>query len=194
MTKDAEVCTKRETMMTTAEGEVLAQSIADAVAFNDAAFAKLADYREPLMALWLCFDSLGDGEKIMGCETKTEYCKRFLNRSMRAVQHLIYGREQCSLADQELALEETTDGIVVPPEVQNAQEHFPVKRPARRKVAGEKSDVEKLRHQYEGVTSFKWKLNTSNISSGVDSCDGHFDLTLVGLTPDELKRRMELLA
>jgi hypothetical protein len=57
------------------------------------AFAKLADYKEDIIALRGEFALLLDGETIHGCTTWTEFCETVLNRSIRAVQYLVSGRE-----------------------------------------------------------------------------------------------------
>ena len=70
--------------LTSTEREALAQKVASA-------FAKLAQHKEDIEQLWREFAALKDGEAIMGCTTKTEFCERVLGRSIRAIQYLING-------------------------------------------------------------------------------------------------------
>jgi hypothetical protein len=76
-----------------ADREALAQKVASAF---QAAFSKLIEHKTDIERLWQEFESLKVGEVIMGCRTKSEFCENVLHRSMRAVQYLVYGREQCS--------------------------------------------------------------------------------------------------
>jgi hypothetical protein len=82
-----------QTDTSTAAREALAQKVA-------AAFARLADHKEDIERLWQEFASLQDGETIMGCATKTEFCERVLGRSIRAIQYLLNGRTQLGRREQ----------------------------------------------------------------------------------------------
>jgi hypothetical protein len=66
------------------EREALAQKVA-------AAFARLADHKEDIERLWQEFANLQEGETIMGCQTKTEFCEKVLGRSIRAVRYMLDG-------------------------------------------------------------------------------------------------------
>ncbi|MGB7438704.1 MAG: hypothetical protein WBW49_25065, partial [Candidatus Acidiferrum sp.] len=58
---------------------------------------KLRALEPYLRELWSRFRRLKPGQTIMGCSTKTEFAEKHLNRSLRAVEYLLYGRsEQCS--------------------------------------------------------------------------------------------------
>ena len=52
---------------------------------------KLVELKKPIRQLWYYFDHLKTGERILGCATKTEYCKKFLHVSLRAVQYMLAG-------------------------------------------------------------------------------------------------------
>jgi hypothetical protein len=70
----------------------------DALALNviegfKTACAKLAEIKPLIEQLWHEFDNLEPGEKILGCGTKKAFCKQYLNRSPRAIQYLLYGRQ-----------------------------------------------------------------------------------------------------
>lgn len=52
---------------------------------------KLMDLEEDIRALWTEFDNLGDGETIMGCATKREFCIKILDRTPRAVRYMLTG-------------------------------------------------------------------------------------------------------
>ena len=52
---------------------------------------KLMDLEEDIRALWIEFEDLRDGETIMGCHTKKEFCKEKLNRTPRAIQYMLTG-------------------------------------------------------------------------------------------------------
>jgi hypothetical protein len=70
--------------LTSTEREALAQKVASA-------FAKLADHKKDIERLCQEFAALKDGETIMGCTTKTEFCDRVLGRSIRAVRYMLDG-------------------------------------------------------------------------------------------------------
>lgn len=84
------------------DAERLAKGI---LARMDSIVAKLRNLEDDIRKLWDEFDKLKDGETILGCKTKKEFCKRKLHRTPRALQYLLYGRteakpapagEQCS--------------------------------------------------------------------------------------------------
>jgi len=54
--------------------------------------AKLVQLKSYIQVLWGRFEDLNDGETIAGCRTKEEFCEKCLNRSIRAVQYMLYGR------------------------------------------------------------------------------------------------------
>jgi hypothetical protein len=76
-----------------AHREALAEKVASAF---QSAFSKLEEHKADIEKLWKEFECLRSGETIMGCKAKTEFCTKVLHRTPRAVQYLIYGREQCS--------------------------------------------------------------------------------------------------
>ena len=53
--------------------------------------ASLKDLETDIRALWEEFERLQDGETIMGCRTKGEFCDRILGRTPRAVQYMLKG-------------------------------------------------------------------------------------------------------
>jgi len=53
---------------------------------------KLKDLEADLRRLWVAFEKLPKGEKILGCRTKAQFCEKKLHRTPRAIQHLLYGR------------------------------------------------------------------------------------------------------
>jgi hypothetical protein len=53
---------------------------------------KLRELEADLRRLWVAFENLPKGEKILGCRTKAQFCEKKLNRTPRAIQHLLYGR------------------------------------------------------------------------------------------------------
>lgn len=53
---------------------------------------KLKDLEADLRRLWVAFETLPKGEKILGCRTKAQFCEKKLDRTPRAIQHLLYGR------------------------------------------------------------------------------------------------------
>lgn len=53
---------------------------------------KLKDLEADLRRLWVVFEKLPKGEKILGCRTKAQFCQKKLHRTPRAIQHLLYGR------------------------------------------------------------------------------------------------------
>lgn len=79
--------------ITLSQREELAQRVASAF---ESAFAKLEERKTDIERLWKEFETLKGGETIMGCRNKTEFCTKVLHRTPRAVQYLVYGREQCS--------------------------------------------------------------------------------------------------
>jgi hypothetical protein len=52
---------------------------------------KLMDLEEDIRALWSEFEGLKDGETIMGCSTKQEFCIKILDRTPRAVRYMLTG-------------------------------------------------------------------------------------------------------
>jgi hypothetical protein len=62
----------------------------------------LADLKPYIEELWVRFDN---GETIMGCKTRKEFCEQVLQRTPRAVRYMLNGRtpkgEQCSSRDPE---------------------------------------------------------------------------------------------
>jgi len=66
------------------EREALAKKVAKG-------FRALKDIEEDVRRLWEEFDALADGETIMDCHTKTEYCEKVLGRTMRSVQYMLSG-------------------------------------------------------------------------------------------------------
>lgn len=54
--------------------------------------AKLVQLKPYVEVLWERFDHLKKGETIAGCRTKKEFCQKCLNRSIRAVEYMLYGR------------------------------------------------------------------------------------------------------
>jgi hypothetical protein len=56
-----------------------------------AGFQALKDIEDDVRRLWAEFDSLADGETIMGYHTKTEYCESVLGRTMRSVRYMLAG-------------------------------------------------------------------------------------------------------
>ena len=73
--------------------EELAQRVIAAV---DGLAPKLAELEEDIRALWVEFEKLSKGQTIAGCRTKTEFCRRHLNRTPRAIQYLLSGRREQS--------------------------------------------------------------------------------------------------
>jgi hypothetical protein len=53
---------------------------------------KLKELEADLRRLWVAFEKLPKGEKILGCRTKAQFCEKKLRRTPRAIQHLLYGR------------------------------------------------------------------------------------------------------
>lgn len=47
--------------------------------------------------LWRRFSALKEGETICGCATRTEYCEKILHKTIRSVQHVLYGRPEKQL-------------------------------------------------------------------------------------------------
>jgi hypothetical protein len=52
---------------------------------------KLVELKPYIEVLWDRFDGLNDGGTIAGCRTKKQFCEKCLHRSIRAVQHMLYG-------------------------------------------------------------------------------------------------------
>ena len=53
---------------------------------------RLKQLKPYIEILWDRFDELKGTETIAGCRTKEEFCEKRLNRSIRAVQYMLYGR------------------------------------------------------------------------------------------------------
>jgi hypothetical protein len=53
---------------------------------------KLKELEADLRRLWVEFEKLPKGERILGCQTKAQFCEKKLHRTPRAIQHLLYGR------------------------------------------------------------------------------------------------------
>jgi hypothetical protein len=53
---------------------------------------KLVQLKPYIEVLWRRFDELKTGQMIAGCRTKDEFSQKCLNRSIRAVQYMLYGR------------------------------------------------------------------------------------------------------
>jgi hypothetical protein len=70
------------------ERDKLREALAKKVAKG---FRALKDIADDVRQLWAEFDALADGETIMDCHTKTEYCEKVLGRSMRSVQYMLVG-------------------------------------------------------------------------------------------------------
>jgi hypothetical protein len=73
--------------------EELAKRVIAAV---DGLAPKLAELEADIRALWAEFEKLPKGQTIAGCRTKTEFCRRHLNRTPRAIQYLLSGRREQS--------------------------------------------------------------------------------------------------
>jgi hypothetical protein len=69
--------------------EALAKRV---VAVFAVTFMRLADAKDDIDQLWRAFATLKPGEKIMGCESKTEFCDNVLKRNIRSIQYLLNGR------------------------------------------------------------------------------------------------------
>jgi hypothetical protein len=52
---------------------------------------ELKDLEDDIRQLWVEFDHLPKGEKILGCSTKKEFCEKKLGRSDRAVRYMLDG-------------------------------------------------------------------------------------------------------
>jgi hypothetical protein len=52
---------------------------------------ELKDLEDDIRQLWVEFDHLSDGEKILGCSTKKQFCEEHLNRTPRAVRYMLDG-------------------------------------------------------------------------------------------------------
>ena len=68
--------------------EALAQKVIDGIGVIS---VKLEELKPDIELLWLEFDKLADGETILGCSTKTEFCKQYLHRTLRAVRYMLAG-------------------------------------------------------------------------------------------------------
>jgi hypothetical protein len=68
---------------------------------------KLKELETDLRRLWVAFEKLPKGDKILGCSTKAQFCQKKLHRTPRAIQHLLYGRtaEQREERASEFAVE-----------------------------------------------------------------------------------------
>lgn len=53
--------------------------------------ARLTDFEDDIRALWIEFENLKEGELILGCRTKKEFCVQHLNRTPRAVRYMLNG-------------------------------------------------------------------------------------------------------
>ncbi len=70
------------------EAENLARRV---LARMDSLAAKLRNLEADIRQLWVEFDKLQDGETILGCATKKEFCEKKLHRTPRAVQYMLAG-------------------------------------------------------------------------------------------------------
>src|SRR5215813_1799333 len=52
---------------------------------------ELKDLEEDIRQLWVEFEQLPTGEKILGCSTKKEFCEKQLGRTPRAVRYMLEG-------------------------------------------------------------------------------------------------------
>lgn len=83
----------------TMDSEALGQYIADQTV---GVLRRLEDLRPFYEELWKRFDKLSKGQKILDCRTRTEYCEKILHRSIRSVQHALYGRRSLKASVQEI--------------------------------------------------------------------------------------------
>ena len=58
----------------------------------DSVCAKLKTLEDDIRILWVDFDNLKDGETILGCATKKEFCEKKLQRTPRTIQYLLAGQ------------------------------------------------------------------------------------------------------
>jgi hypothetical protein len=70
------------------EREALAQRVIAAIS---SVSRKLSELEPDIRALWVEFENLSDGETILGCSTKKEFCETKLHRTPRAIQYLLNG-------------------------------------------------------------------------------------------------------
>jgi hypothetical protein len=52
---------------------------------------KLVDLAAAIRELWKEFENLPQGETILGCRTKTEFCEKHLHRKLRTIQYMLAG-------------------------------------------------------------------------------------------------------
>jgi hypothetical protein len=79
---------------------------------------KLKELEADLRRLWVAFERLKPGQKILGCKTKVQFCEKKLHRTPRAIRHLLYGRtieERPALAEQ-MKVERERNNVPLEPE------------------------------------------------------------------------------
>jgi hypothetical protein len=81
----------------TIDREALAQRVVSAVG---SIATKLTELEADLRLLWVEFENLSDGETILGCSTKKEFCETKLHRTPRAVQYLLKGGNAANMAQR----------------------------------------------------------------------------------------------
>jgi hypothetical protein len=132
------------------DSEALGQYIADQTA---GVLRRLEDLRPFYEELWKRFDKLSKGQKILGCGTRTEYCEKILNRSIRSVQHALYGRRPLNAPVKEIVEGLQSEQFVEDDEERENREAATEYEERNRKE--EKQDAARLKKLFKS-TPEKW--------------------------------------
>jgi hypothetical protein len=199
--------------------ESLAKSIMARIDSMDSMAAKLKDFEDDIRKLWLEFDNLKTGETILGCATKKEFCEKKLNRTPRAIRYLLDGGNHnrgetvspqqttpVSAPSEDTSLEDAVFELETADKQDGTKTHLydaasnPVvptpSQPKSEKPASE-SQTKKLQRQFESISNpavGKISLKASNVSSGVETSMGRYDLVLSGVTKPMLEKIRQVLA
>ncbi len=200
--------------------EGLARSV---VSKMDSMVTTLKDLEDDIRRLWVEFDNLKVGETILGCATKKEFCEKKLNRTPRAISYMLGGgnhkRETVSRQPENVTLQTpesvaTSDSDIEDAVFQMAEADkqdastarlydaasnpvIPAPVKAHDEKTASESQTKKLQRQFEEISNpaiGKISLKPSNVSSGVETSMGRYDLLLSGVTKPMLEKIRQVLA
>jgi DNA repair photolyase len=107
---------------------------------------KLVQLKPYIEVLWSRFDDLEDGQMIAGCRTKNEFSENCLNRSIRAVQYMLYGRAPAKTKANNVrpGSEANSPDGDTPPDADRSPKDEPIG--TSRKVQSERQEIKTGQH------------------------------------------------
>ncbi len=125
------------------DSEALGQYIANQTA---GVLRHLEDLRPFYEELWKRFDKLLKGQKILDCSTRTEYCEKILHRTIRSVQHALYGRRSLNARISTIVENLQSEQLI---EKDQEREELEQEEESRKQLEQDKQKYQKLKLKSE---------------------------------------------